>query len=678
MRESPAFRTIYDGLTVSSISDKERVGLVRALEELYTFSPLINRTRRRDIGEFTIRKPETLTIDFTPAQKEIHDSLLAVIARILAFCHGQQNVRFMMTTIRRQAASCLFGLTPLLRDILTGKLNKLELMEATDSDEDIDLSFVNNVRKDIDELIEKARNLDPSDPKVNAYVKVLKDKNKLPNNKALVFSTFRHTLAYLFSQTERTGLRCGVIHGDVPDDERASLRRRFALPKAEAGALDVLLSSEVGCEGLDFQFCDLLINYDLPWNPMRIEQRIGRIDRYGQKSSTVAIVNFVTPGTVDADIYERCLWRIGVFQHSIGGNEEILGEITRELHDIAESFDLTPEEGERRLLQLADNNIRLLREEQELESRQAELFGLNVPKQTWQQEIEAAESHWLSPAAIQRCVSSYLSARLGTESGHLLGEKSLRTLRLGQEARSKLLEDYKRLPRSVEPVAREWEKWLKGGQATMAVTFEQAAAAENPKVVHLTVMHPLVRQAARFLQLDEPIYTSVAVQSTEVPFGDYSFALFRWRKHGVKLDEVLVPVASVPSIENALLVLLQSATDSEHAVLPPQPDLDRLDAQHHAKWTDAQAKHIAENRQQVEHRVQSLKVSHQARCSAIEAQIARATNDKIKLMKQSELARANADFSQHMDELQQAASSGDIHAAAVVFGTIAVKREGIS
>ena len=62
---------------------------------------------------------------------------------------------------------------------------------------------------------------------------------------------------------------------------------------------------------------------------MRIEQRIGRIDRYGQQSETVAIVNFVTPGTVDADIYQRCLMRIGVFQHAVGGNEEILGAVTR-------------------------------------------------------------------------------------------------------------------------------------------------------------------------------------------------------------------------------------------------------------------------------------------------------------------------------------------------------------
>ena len=66
------------------MGDQERVGLTRAIEELYTFSPLINRTRRRDIGEFTTRKPETVTVEFTPHQKQLHDGLLDVIARILA------------------------------------------------------------------------------------------------------------------------------------------------------------------------------------------------------------------------------------------------------------------------------------------------------------------------------------------------------------------------------------------------------------------------------------------------------------------------------------------------------------------------------------------------------------------------------------------------------------------
>jgi hypothetical protein len=677
LRESPSFQQVYDRLRGDPLPVAERVGLIRTIEELYTFSSLINRTRRRDIGEFTTRKPETLTIEFTPNQKRLHDDLLDVVARILTFCHGHQNVKFMMTTIRRQAASCLYGLAPLLQNMLNGKVDQMEFQETSDSDDEINLDFVDKVRLDIGSLIEQTRTLDMLDPKVEAFVKVLTDKGKLANNKALVFSTFRHTLAYLAQNMLRTELRFGLIHGDVPDEERANLRRRFALPKENTDAIDVLLSSEVGCEGLDFQFCDFLINYDLPWNPMRIEQRIGRIDRYGQKSPTVAIVNIITPGTVDADIYERCLLRIGVFQHAIGGNEEILGEVTKELHDIAESFTLTPIELEQRLQQLADNGIRRIQEDRDLESKQAELFGLNVPNPTWQQEIQEAESFWLSTSALQRCVSTYLAVRLEASSEPFLGGKSLQTLRLNQEARIKLLEDYKQLARSNDPVAREWEKWLKGGQPTLSVTFDQETATENRHAVHLSVIHPLVRQAAHYLQLAEPAYVALSAQSEELSPGTYHFALYRWRKCGVKPDEVIVPVSSDSTMESKLLELLHSATEADITMLPSQDVFDQLDAQHHAKWNSAQANHIAENREQVEYRIQSLTASHRGRCKALADKIFDATNDKIILMRQSELARAEADFTHHMSELTKAANSGDIHASPVIFGTLDIVRSAI-
>jgi ATP-dependent helicase HepA len=676
LRESPAFQAVYDRLHDGNLSDPDRVALTRVIEDLYTFSPLINRTRRRDIGEFTTRKPETISIDFSPQQSRLHDGLLDVVARILARCHGQQNVKFMMTTIRRQAASSLYGLAPMLSDILVGKLDRLEAMEASDSDADIDLSFLSQVRMDIEDLIEQARNLDPLDKKVEAFVKTLAEKSHLPNNKALVFSTFRHTLRYLAEHTQRAGLRYGLIHGDVPDDERAELRRRFALSKEDTEAIDVLLSSEVGCEGLDFQFCDFLINYDLPWNPMKIEQRIGRIDRYGQKSEAVAIINFITPGTVDADIYQRCLWRIGVFQHAVGGSEEILGAITQELHDIAESFTLTSEERAQRLKQLADNGIRQIREEQELESKESELFGLNVPSQSWRDDIEAAETYWLSSAAIQSYVERYLASRLGADGEYLLGEKPLKTLRLSQEARSKLLEDYKCLPRSIEPIAREWEKWLKGSQPLLSVTFEQEAASENPKALHLTVVHPLIRQAAGFLDLSQTKYCALAAQSDEVAPGAYYFALYRWIMHGIKPDESLVAVVDNPQVEEAMFDLLKSASDVSAMELPDAAVCEGLDVRHHAKWSEAQGDHMAHNRELAEHRIQSLTASHRARCKAIEDQVSRATNEKIRLMKESELARANADFNRRIEELGLAAASGDIRTAPVVFGRIMVTRGG--
>lgn len=674
IRETPAFQDLYDRLTAEALTDQERIRTIHCIEQLYTFSPLINRTRRRDIGEFTSRKPETLTVEFTPPQKQLHDDLLAVIARILGYAHGQQNVAFMMTTIRRQAASCLYGLAPLLADMLNGKLDLLELMEASDSDGDGDLRFVDKVRPDIEAVLAQAEALDENDPKADAFLKILRDKSNRDNNKALIFSTFRHTLRYLMQRTAITGLRVGLVHGDVPDDERAELRRRFALPKTEDDAIDVLLSSEVGCEGLDFQFCDFLVNYDLPWNPMRIEQRIGRVDRYGQKSETVAIVNLVTPGTVDADIYNRCLWRIGVFHHAVGGSEEILGAVTKQLHDIAESFTLTAEERAARLQQLADNGIRQIQEEQELESRQAELFGLNVPKQSWKDEIDAAESFWLSPAAIQACVSIYLARRLGSETDHLLGEKPLKTLRVNQLARALLLDDFRRLPKSNEPIAREWEKWLKGSQPTISVTLDQQTAADNPKALHLTVVHPLVRQAAHALEAVSSQSCAVTLESADLPAGSHPFAIYRWSMHGVKPDRMLVPVADNSALESTLLSVLQNAHSVDGGSPPAPADKELLDTRHHAKWAEAQAQHIADNQQLVELRVQSLSVSHRARCKAIEDQLARATNDKIRLMKESELARAQVDFERRMVELKRAAVTGDVRVSPVVFGTVTVTR----
>lgn len=478
---NPGFQHIYDGLAEGVEDGAARIKTIQTLEDLYTFSTLINRTRRRDIGEFTTRKAETVTTEFTPSQKALHDDLLSVIARIFARLHGNQNVKFMMTTISRQAASSLYGLAPALEDILQGKLARLEAEDDGEDVEDRSLDFVDQIRADIESLVERAKRLDPKDPKAEAFMLVITNKLAMPRNKILAFSTFRHTLHYLVGKLKAASIRFGLVHGGISDEDRATLRRRFSLPKEDEDAIDVLLSSEVGCEGLDFQFCDCIINFDLPWNPMRIEQRIGRIDRYGQQSETVGIFNLITPGTIDAEIYDRCLSRIGVFQHAIGGNEEILGEITRELHSIAETFSLSEEERARQLQQLSDNKIRQIEEELRLEERQGELFGLNIAAASWEQRLAQSRNYWLEPHALSRAVASYLSRRIGKEQDFLLGDKPLKTLRLSQEARATLLEDFRKLPRSTDPMQRGWDRWLKGTLPTLQVTFEQECAVENPR-----------------------------------------------------------------------------------------------------------------------------------------------------------------------------------------------------
>ncbi len=676
LRESPKFQKVYDRLQENGLSDDDRIEIIHSIEDLYTFSPIINRTRRRDIGDFTTRRPETVTIDFTPSQRVLHDSLMDIISEILELSHGSRCVKFMMTTIRRQAASSLHGLAPLLGDILRGKLDQIEYMEAGDDEIDIDQGALSEIKYGVENLLLAAKSLDPYDPKLERLKRILAEKSLLPNNKSILFSTFRHTLAHISKGLNETSLRVGLVHGDIPEEERSDIRRCFALPKEDTDAIDVLLSSEVGCEGLDFQFCDFLVNYDIPWNPMRIEQRIGRIDRYGQKNETVAIVNMITPGTVDADIYERCLWRIGVFQHTIGASEEILGDITREIHDIAENFRLSPEEKKERLQQLSDNNIRRIREERELESKQSELFGLNIPKQSWQKDIEDAESFWLSPSAIQSCVNSYLSAKLGICIETHPPDKKIANLRLAQEGRDSLMRDYKGLGGLKDDSAsRAWEKWLKGNQPNLSVTFDQESATENPNLVHLSLLHPLVRQAAKFLEIKKAVFTSLSLHSSSLPEGLHTFAIYRWCKHGLKQDHTILPIALSPEIESSLLDLVKEADDACDTAQDVSRFKNELDIRHHRKWTEALANHINDNSQLVEHRRHSLSISHNARVKLLCDQIGNSTNDKIRLMKESELARANAEYKLQMDELEKTAGKSDIFAEPLVFGTILIRRE---
>ncbi|MDE0042105.1 MAG: helicase-related protein, partial [Candidatus Poribacteria bacterium] len=464
LKDNPDFMRIQSQLSNESIANAERVQLITDIEALHTFSGIINRTRRRDIGEFTIRRADTVEVELTPEQKNLHEMLIDTQAKIFLKLNGDLNINFVMTTIRRQLASCLYGLEPLLEEILNRHLDAL--VEADSTGPTPQDESIAQIQDQIERILEKAQTLSASAPdlKFKALQKIVRDRESLPNNKVMVFSSFRHTLAYLHEHLKSDGFRVGMVHGGTPDDERVELRNRFQRSAEETDSIDVMLFSDVGCEGLDFQFCDCIVNYDLPWNPMRIEQRIGRIDRMGQQSEHVTIFNLITPGTIDADIYERCLLRIGVFESALGGSEEVLGEITTELREIAENYDLTEEERRAKLQQLEDNQIRLIQEKERLEDQQLELFGIRLPDDRMEKDVKDASSYWLSPESIQRLVRLYLQRRLEPNREYILGERSLRTLRLSEVARETLLRDFQELRRERSPVYREWENWLKGDE----------------------------------------------------------------------------------------------------------------------------------------------------------------------------------------------------------------------
>lgn len=675
---NPEVEAIKLKLSSPRLSDHERVRLINDLEGLHTFSGIINRTRRRDIGDFTIRNSQTVEIEFTDSQRMLHDALLTVQAEILADLHGSMHVKFMMTTIRRQAASCLFGLAPFIEDILSRYVSEEELSEVDVDELNADPDELETIAEKVKAVIAMAKNLDPFDPKLKKVVELVEQKQDArtyPNHRVMIFSSFRHTLRYLHDGLRKAGIRVGLVHGGIPDEERTEIRKRFEKPKVDPEALDAVLFSEVGCEGLDYQFCDCMINYDLPWNPMRVEQRIGRIDRNGQKSKFVSIYNMITPDTVDADIYERCLMRIGVFEQALGASEDILGKITSKLQDIAVKSELSDEEVRERLQQLEDNEIRQLQEEEKLEERQLELFGIEMPtKQRIKEEVEDASSYWLEPGAMNNLLVTYLASLDG--SAAILGESPLKTLRANESVRKQLLHDARQLSGKSSTGQREWEKWLKGSDPHLAMTFDGQCANENRSAQLVTPVHPLIRQAANSLDAVTDAEVHLTVSDPKLPEGVHPFAVFQWELIGLRRDLDIRVIAKDESVNEHLLSLLQRAVDSiasdDRSI--SDADIDELDSQHYAFWKDALSSYRNKIVDLAKFKQQSLNASHEGRIAMLNDRLRSATEEKITRMRQSEIDRANREYDERSAELTRSSEQADITTERIMIGTIEITR----
>lgn len=664
LRANPRAQELRDLLGQDSVDDRERVKALRLTQSLNTFSGLINRTRRRDIGSFTTRKPETFEVDFTQEQQVVHDLLLDLAGRISTSRGHGQSLDFILSTLQRQAASCLNGLAPFVEDLLRRKLSSEELSEADVEVDELDTTGLEGFIDEIQEVAREAAAL-TEDPKLDRLVAYVEEKQGLTNNKLLVFSTFRHTLRYLVERLTATGVRVGLVHGGVPDDERRDLRARFAKDRTDPGALDVLLSSEVGTEGLDYQFCDALVNYDLPWNPMRIEQRIGRIDRRGQASETVAIKNLVVSGTVDAVIFERCLERIGVFKRALGGSEAILGDLTRDIRKIAEDLTLTVAEREARLQQLADNRIGRIQEQEELEERESALFGLPLRKLD-EEGVEQAASPWLAPEQLTRLVQRYLAGR-GYERADTLFERPIALFRPTKEVRAALRED---LLSTAPDSTSQWRRWLESGaDQSRRLTFDPVMASTGD-VELLSPVHDLVRAAATHEdQFASESTVSLRVNSTTVPEGTYPITVHSWTYLGARDDFEVVVTTSASGLADELARTLADAVDSVAA--PEQPS-ELLDDQHYSEWSDARGTHLDRTRVHVESQLASLSTTHQARMQLLEDQVLSATHENIRRMRESELRALEEDFESRRKRLESSIQRSDITTSLLCAGTVEV------
>ncbi|MBI5069730.1 MAG: DEAD/DEAH box helicase [Deltaproteobacteria bacterium] len=140
--------------------------------------------------------------------------------------------------------------------------------------------------------------------------------------KAVVFTEFRRTQEYLQKLLAAKGYTVTCLSGDAGGPEK-----RQALVEEFRHRTQILLMTEAGAEGLNLQFCNLVVNYDLPWNPQRVEQRIGRCHRYGQ-TRDVLVVNFLNRrNAADARLYELLAQKLALFDGVFGSSDEILGAL---------------------------------------------------------------------------------------------------------------------------------------------------------------------------------------------------------------------------------------------------------------------------------------------------------------------------------------------------------------
>jgi superfamily II DNA or RNA helicase len=211
---------------------------------------------------------------------------------------------------------------PSLFDELATQNSELETFYDLDGQEQIDvllrtrLKALKNERAEVKLLLEAAARCEQIGPDAKAealldWLYRLQSEESDPELKALVFTEFVPTQEMLRRFLTERGFSVVCLNGSMDMEERKRVQEAFAKD------VRILISTDAGGEGLNLQFCHVVINYDIPWNPMRLEQRIGRVDRIGQ-AHAVRAVNFVFEGSVEHRVREVLEQKLAVIFEEFG------------------------------------------------------------------------------------------------------------------------------------------------------------------------------------------------------------------------------------------------------------------------------------------------------------------------------------------------------------------------
>ncbi len=295
----------------------------RSLNDNEHLKELVNkvmiRNRRADTGiEWTKRHVKTIPIEFSKAERELYEA----ICQLKNEGDWLQANAFSVMTLQREACSSREAVFYTLKNMLQRKENPSQTFQ-----QQIEylIAMVEAVQQNskAEKVLELIRNI---------------------NDKVIIFTEYRATQLFLQWYLKQNGITSVPFRGGFKRGKKDWMRELFQKHA------QVLIATEAGGEGINLQFCHHIINFDLPWNPMKLEQRIGRIHRLGQEND-VKIYNFAIKNTVEEHILKLLYEKIDLFERVIGELDDILtklefGNIEDHLIDI---FSGSSSEGEMRI-----------------------------------------------------------------------------------------------------------------------------------------------------------------------------------------------------------------------------------------------------------------------------------------------------------------------------------------